>query len=161
MAAEAFWMIRTAGAAFPRVPFRDDATAIWRQGVEDAISALNASPMLLPGMVMKWAGETAPAGWLLCDGSELARRDYPPLYTAIGTRFGDGGNGSTTFRLPTQSECDTDISNPTPPQNISGGSVEPATPGGGSGTGGIGGGGGNNVTGGRPPDVRNVNEKEQ
>jgi microcystin-dependent protein len=42
---------------------------------------------------------TAPAGWLLCDGSPVLRATYTALFSAIGTTFGPG-NGSTTFNLP-------------------------------------------------------------
>jgi microcystin-dependent protein len=45
------------------------------------------------------AKETAPWGWLLCDGSAISRTIYADLFAAIGTAFGDG-DGSTTFNLP-------------------------------------------------------------
>lgn len=49
---------------------------------------------------VKWlAGNTAPAGYLLCDGSAVSRTTYDKLYAAIGTTWGDG-NGSSTFNLP-------------------------------------------------------------
>ena len=40
-----------------------------------------------------------PAGWLICNGSEVSRSDYPNLYNAIGVAWGIG-NGVTTFNLP-------------------------------------------------------------
>ncbi len=40
-----------------------------------------------------------PAGWLLCDGSELNRIDFAALFSVIGTYWG-AGNGSTTFNIP-------------------------------------------------------------
>ena len=40
-----------------------------------------------------------PAGWLLCDGSEISRIDYAALFSIIGTYWGVG-NGSTTFNIP-------------------------------------------------------------
>ncbi|MFG2386050.1 phage tail protein [Streptomyces avermitilis] len=40
-----------------------------------------------------------PAGWLLCDGSELSRTTYAGLFSVIGTQHG-GGNGTSTFNLP-------------------------------------------------------------
>lgn len=53
------------------------------------------------GSMMIFAGPKAkvPAGWLLCDGTELSRTDYAALYDVIGTAWGHG-NGSTTFRIP-------------------------------------------------------------
>ncbi len=52
-----------------------------------------------PGMLAPYAGKTAPAGWLLCDGSAVSRTAYAALFAVIGTTYG-AGNGSTTFTLP-------------------------------------------------------------
>ena len=49
--------------------------------------------------VVAFAGATIPAGWLLCDGSEVDRSEYASLYAAIGDAHGEG-DGSTTFNLP-------------------------------------------------------------
>lgn len=51
------------------------------------------------GSVVPFAGASAPAGWLACDGSEVPRSQYPALFAAIGTAYGEG-DGSTTFSLP-------------------------------------------------------------
>jgi len=53
------------------------------------------------GMIMAFAGpaENIPAGWLLCDGSEVSRSTYSNLYNAIGVSWGTGNN-TTTFNLP-------------------------------------------------------------
>ena len=51
------------------------------------------------GAVMYFAMQTAPAGWLRADGSAVSRTQYPALFAAIGTTFGEG-NGKTTFNLP-------------------------------------------------------------
>ena len=51
------------------------------------------------GIVMPFAGSTAPQGYLLCDGSAVSRTDYADLFTAIGTTYG-AGDESTTFNLP-------------------------------------------------------------
>lgn len=51
------------------------------------------------GSVIPFAGSTAPQGYLLCDGREVSRTDYPYLFVAIGTTYGEG-DGSTTFNLP-------------------------------------------------------------
>lgn len=39
-----------------------------------------------------------PAGWALCDGSQLSIQQNPALFSLIGTIY--GGNGQTTFALP-------------------------------------------------------------
>lgn len=51
------------------------------------------------GTISAFAGDTAPAGWLLCDGTEISRTTYATLFNTVGSRFGSG-NGSTTFRVP-------------------------------------------------------------
>lgn len=51
------------------------------------------------GAVMAFAMNTAPTGWLECDGAALDRTSYETLFTAIGTTFGEG-DGSTTFNIP-------------------------------------------------------------
>jgi len=51
------------------------------------------------GVIMAFAGATAPTGFLACDGSAVSRSTYATLFTAIGTTWGIG-NGSTTFNVP-------------------------------------------------------------
>lgn len=59
-----------------------------------------ASSQLVPsGVVMAFAGATAPSGWLLCNGSVISRTTYANLFAAISTAHGSG-DGSTTFALP-------------------------------------------------------------
>jgi microcystin-dependent protein len=52
-----------------------------------------------PGVVLQYAGLSAPDGWLLCDGSAISRTVYAGLFAAIDTAWGIG-DGSTTFNLP-------------------------------------------------------------
>jgi microcystin-dependent protein len=52
-----------------------------------------------PGTIAYFAMDTAPAGWLECDGSDVSRATYADLFAAIGDEFGVG-DGSTTFGLP-------------------------------------------------------------
>lgn len=55
---------------------------------------------LLPaGAVQAFAMNSAPAGWLAADGSNVSRTTYASLFSAIGTTYG-AGDGSTTFALP-------------------------------------------------------------
>ncbi|WP_191058395.1 tail fiber protein [Geminicoccus harenae] len=51
------------------------------------------------GVVLPYAGPVPPAGWLLCDGSNVSRTTYAKLFASIGTTYGTG-NGTTTFKLP-------------------------------------------------------------
>jgi microcystin-dependent protein len=59
------------------------------------------------GFVMPWASgsTTGPDGWLLCDGRALKSTEYPDLFSAIGTLWGNGSKGigagsGTDFNLP-------------------------------------------------------------
>jgi len=51
------------------------------------------------GVVMAFGGNTAPTGWLECDGSAVSRTTYSDLFNNIGTNFG-AGDGTNTFNLP-------------------------------------------------------------
>lgn len=52
-----------------------------------------------PGAIWMFGMNTAPAGWLACDGSAVSRAVYAGLFAAVGTTFG-AGNGTTTFNVP-------------------------------------------------------------
>lgn len=54
--------------------------------------------LLPPGVVAPYAGSAAPAGWLLCDGSEVSQATYAALYAVVGATFGAASAGM--FRLP-------------------------------------------------------------
>lgn len=54
---------------------------------------------LAEGMVMPYAGSTAPSGWLMCYGQAVSRTTYSALYAICGTTYG-AGDGSTTFNVP-------------------------------------------------------------
>ena len=71
-----------------------------------ATTATFAAGVGLPvGMITPFAGSTAPTGWFLCGGQEVAIASYGALYAVIGTTYGSltngsGGAGTTHFRLP-------------------------------------------------------------
>lgn len=54
------------------------------------------------GTVIAYAGDTAPPGWLLCNGSSYqgGSATYAALFAVIGKRFGDDGQGGTFFNVP-------------------------------------------------------------
>lgn len=56
------------------------------------------------GALMPFAGNTAPSGWLKCDGSAVSRTTYANLFAVIGTTYG-AGDGSTTFNVPNYSNA--------------------------------------------------------
>ncbi|RMH11460.1 MAG: tail fiber protein, partial [Gammaproteobacteria bacterium] len=47
------------------------------------------------GSFIPYGGASAPAGWLLCDGSAVSRTTYADLFSIIGVTYGSG-DGSTT-----------------------------------------------------------------
>ena len=51
------------------------------------------------GSVIPFAGETAPEGFLLCNGQEVSRVTYSRLFNVIKEKFG-AGDGVTTFQVP-------------------------------------------------------------
>jgi microcystin-dependent protein len=62
----------------------------------------SAIPKTPAGVVLPFAGATAPVNWLLCDGAEVPISAYPALYDIIGYQFGDLNTlqGLGTFKLP-------------------------------------------------------------
>lgn len=49
------------------------------------------------GTVVMYVAATAPAGWVLCDGSSLSTTTYSRLYAVIGTTYGGSGGN---FNVP-------------------------------------------------------------
>ena len=54
------------------------------------------------GAILPYAGTNPPAGYLLCDGSEIERVRYPDLFDIIGVTYNGTAPllGLNTFRLP-------------------------------------------------------------
>ena len=50
-----------------------------------------------PGLMSLYAGSSAPAGWLLCDGSSVAVATYQDLFNKVGYTYGGAG---ANFNLP-------------------------------------------------------------
>ncbi len=65
--------------------------------LSSAIALLSTS--IPAGVILSHAANTAPTGWLECNGAAISRTSYADLFAAIGTVFGVG-DGSTTFNLP-------------------------------------------------------------
>ena len=58
------------------------------------------TPAAVPvGAILPYAGSTPPEGWLVCDGAEVVRADYPGLFAVLGETYG-AGDGQDTFNLP-------------------------------------------------------------
>ncbi|MBN1819109.1 MAG: tail fiber protein, partial [Prolixibacteraceae bacterium] len=52
-----------------------------------------------PGVIVQFAGISAPDGYLLCEGQAVSRATYAGLFSVIGEIYGPG-DGYTTFNLP-------------------------------------------------------------
>ena len=51
------------------------------------------------GTIIAFAANSAPTGYVLCNGANVSRTTYSNLFAVIGTTYGEG-DGSTTFTLP-------------------------------------------------------------
>lgn len=77
------------------------------------LTAAVLESVIPPGVIVPFAGPltNVPPGWLPCDGRLAKSSDYPALYAAVGTGWGDGSvgpggvqenppNSDTDFNLP-------------------------------------------------------------
>jgi len=53
---------------------------------------------VLPGSIMAWPTESAPSGWLECNGASLLRSAYADLFALIGVMYGSADG--THFNIP-------------------------------------------------------------
>lgn len=51
------------------------------------------------GTIITLLANDVPDGYLICNGAEISRITYAPLFKVIGTTYG-AGDGNTTFNLP-------------------------------------------------------------
>ena len=66
--------------------------------VKNKISSDNSIISTAPiGTVLSFAGQTAPHGYLLCDGASYKVADYPDLYAVIGNTY---GGDTENFNVP-------------------------------------------------------------
>lgn len=77
-----------------------NATVTGTLTVSSTVTANSVTYATLPaGAIAMWGTNTAPDGWLICDGTAVSRTTYSGLFAVIGTTYGTG-DGSTTFNLP-------------------------------------------------------------
>ena len=86
-----------------KIAYDNTESGMTATNVQNAITELSTAPKggasVPVGSVFWLAAQTAPEGYLICDGSAVSRTEYADLFAAIGTTFGTG-DGSTTFALP-------------------------------------------------------------
>lgn len=76
----------------------DTTKAVTPAGLVASLPSLGLSNPV--GTVIEFAKTTAPTGYVKCDGALVSRTTYANLFAVVGTTFG-GGDGATTFALPT------------------------------------------------------------
>ena len=52
------------------------------------------------GSIVMWPSDTAPDGWLLCDGTAYKRNDYANLFNVIGNKYNNGVVLFDRFKVP-------------------------------------------------------------
>lgn len=68
---------------------------------EDRIADLElTSSICPPGFKFEYVGDTAPDGFLMCDGSAVSQATYADLFAVLGFTYGNPGGGN--FSLPDQ-----------------------------------------------------------
>ena len=72
---------------------------VWLDISSEVLNNVPTGKLVPTGTVIDYAGNGAPSGYLLCDGSAVNRTTYASLFNVIGTTFGNG-DGSTTFNVP-------------------------------------------------------------
>ena len=76
------------------------------KAVQDAVDILEENLKIPTGVVVPYAGATAPAEWLLCDGSIYTSEAYPDLFAVIGRKYTeDTILPDGQFRVPDLREC--------------------------------------------------------
>lgn len=89
----------TSGMTAPTMAPGTNTTAVATTAFVTAAVVAGVPSGIPAGSMFAWAGNAAPAGFLLCDGSAVSRTTYATLFGAISTDWGVG-DGSTTFNLP-------------------------------------------------------------
>jgi hypothetical protein len=65
----------------------------------DSVGNISFSGGVAPsGSIIMWGGASAPAGWLLCNGTSYLRTAQPGIFAAIGTAY--GAADGTHFNVP-------------------------------------------------------------
>lgn len=98
------WTVRTHARSINGSVAREDGDVPVDVGVKTVNgkgpdSSGNVTAGVPVGFVLPFAANSAPDGYLLCNGAAVSRTTYAALFAVIGTTWGSG-DGSTTFNLP-------------------------------------------------------------
>jgi hypothetical protein len=81
----------------PEIGASRDTWGAKTNGNWDVVDSLLAATTPV-GVILDYAGATAPTGWLLADGTWYNITQFPALFAVIGNRY--GGDGVTNFAVP-------------------------------------------------------------
>lgn len=89
----------------PPHPVLSYGTITDQPSIHEAIKIMEYPPPSDPssGTILTNVTGSTPTGYLDCDGSAVSRTQFPTLFVAIGTQYGEGDQ-QTTFTLPNLSE---------------------------------------------------------
>ena len=68
-------------------------------GPNDIARLADVSSSVHVGVIVDFAGNIVPDGWLFCNGQAVSRFAFSALFAVIGTAYG-AGDGVTTFNVP-------------------------------------------------------------
>ena len=60
---------------------------------------MDMTTIVPPGIIVPYAGASAPGGWVIADGAAISRTTFAALFAITGTTFGVG-DGVNTFNVP-------------------------------------------------------------
>ena len=63
---------------------------------------MNLTNFLPVGVILPFAGDIPPEGYLICNGSSISRKLYPNLFNVIGTKY--GSENEAFFNIPNLSD---------------------------------------------------------
>jgi microcystin-dependent protein len=86
---EAWWQLGKDSTA----PVKD-----WTNNSKD-LAVFEVEEDMPTGIILPYGGDSAPAGFLMCDGAAVSRATYAALFDVIGENYGNG-DGGTTFNVP-------------------------------------------------------------
>jgi len=86
------------GLLFAMLALATSGTCLLASAAAPQTTALPVSAPVPSGTILPFGGTVAPAGYLLCDGTEVQRADYPRLFATVGEAF--GATTVFTFTLP-------------------------------------------------------------
>lgn len=89
--------LKLAGSSLFKVAASGTTSVSGTLDVSTDVTKNGTSILVPPGTMTMFAGATAPAGYLLCDGASYSTTTYASLFAVIGYTY--GGSGST-FAMP-------------------------------------------------------------